>query len=177
MKKSLLAAMAAAALLATTAYAANTPQTNMLELKQGASAVVGGGGSGGMTAKYAPAIAFKMSTDLSAKATNFAAAGKELGLLTFVANFKAEKTSPYSVGLGFENGVPLEKVLVSTDNAVLLGKKSEVIVNAPAPNMLTNDVAVTIDPPKNGSSDTVVGTGAQFTLTAASRSPAQSRST
>jgi hypothetical protein len=55
--------------------------------------------------------------------------------------------------------VPLVAVL-TIDKAA--GKKSEAIVNAPAPNMLTNDVAVTIDPPKNGSSDKVVGTGGQY---------------
>jgi hypothetical protein len=168
MKKSLLAAMAACALLATTAtatYAA--PQTNTLELKgTSASAVIGGGGSGGMTAKSADQF----------NATNFGAAtGKGH------TNFKANKTSPYPVGLGFENGTPFKNVpldnrlALGTDKAV--GKKSDLVINAPAPNMLTNDVAVIIDQAKNGSSDTVVGTGAQFTLTAASRSPAQSRST
>lgn len=169
MKKSLLAAMAACALLATTTHAANTPQTKM-ELagkeRVGKVIVIHTSDSGGMTAK---------STD-QFNATNFGAVTDKGH-----TNFKADKTSPYPVGLAedgtpFKNPTPFGKVLVSADNAVL-GKKPEVIINALASTTLNNDVAAVINPQKNGSSDTIVGTGAQFTLAAASRSPAQSRST
>jgi len=43
-----------------------------------------------------------------------------------------------------------------------------VVINAPASTTLTNAVAVT-DPPKNGSSDKVVGTGMQFKFSIVSR--------
>lgn len=181
MKKSLFAAMAAAALMAATAASAAPTQTKMeLTGKDavGKVTVINPGGSDGMTAKYAPAtITLKKSTDLSANATNFAAAaGKALDLNVA---YIVDKSSLGTLLLGSAaDKTPLKPEVVADNKAPWFGaKKPDLAMKAPASTTLIVHSGITLNPPKNGSSDTIVGTGAQFTLAAASRSPARSRST